>query len=57
MSNAHFNKVASQRYEVMSESEKAVLLEDMASEVELTKHDVARKVRKMFGQIQNMVGT
>jgi len=57
VSNAHFNKVASQRYENMTEPEKAVLLEDMTSEVELTKHDVAKKVRKMFGQIQNMVGT
>ncbi len=43
MSNPHFNKMASQRYEKMTKSEKAVFLEGMTSEVELTKHNVARK--------------
>ena len=55
MSNCHFNKVASQYYESMSEIEKAKLIEEVSSDVEMTQQDVVKKVRKIFCQIQNMV--
>ena len=48
--NSHFNKVASKHYNSLSEDDKVKLIENIASDVELTKQD-----RKIFSQIQDKV--
>ena len=55
LSNSHFNKVASKHYDSLSEADKVKLIENVASDVELTKQDVVKKVRKIFCLIQDKV--
>ena len=55
LSNSHFNKVASKHYDSLSEADKVKLIENVASDVELTKQDVVKKIRKIFCQIQDKV--
>ncbi len=55
LSNSHFNKVASKHYDSLSEADKVKLIENVASDVELTKQDVVKKVQKIFCQIQDKV--
>ena len=55
LSNSHFNKVASKHYDSLSEADNVKLIENVASDVELTKQDVVKKVRKIFCQIQDKV--
>ena len=50
-------KQASKRYEYFSEEDKEKLVEDGASDVELTKRDVTRKARKIFCRIHSQVCT
>ena len=49
------NKVASKHYNSLSEADKVKLIKSVASDVELMKQDVFKKVRKIFCQIQDKV--
>ena len=47
--------MASKHYDSLFEADKVKLIENVASDVELTKQDVVKEVRKMFCQIQDKV--
>ena len=47
--------MASKHYDSLSEADKVKLIENVASDVELTKQDVVKQFRKIFCQIEGKV--
>ena len=56
VSNAHFQQEASKHYRKLNEEEKTEYVREVSPEMEMTKHDMIRKARKVMNHIHDKVG-